>query len=208
MVAMHILLKYWVTSRCIIIYITIFCVYMRIYVRRSTHSSSPKSSASSGLRAWVAEFEFRGGEVRAARYGHPFRAPKWTSSSLEGPFQEIAEDEQGEGGRCIGSCFHKEIWLSLRRQWGANRDPLCLCFPLFSLSRFLCVFLPSSFLPLPSLYLFFLRTFLSFSYFFDLIFLDFSLRYYELSYYHRVVCPIDCNTVVCKNILMRVITET
>lgn len=52
----------------------------------------------------------------AARYEHPFRAPKWTSSSLEGPFQEIAEDEQGEGGRCMGSCFHKEIWLSLRRQ--------------------------------------------------------------------------------------------
>lgn len=66
----------------------------------------------------------------AARYEHPFRAPKWTSSSLEGPFQEIAEDEQGEGGRCMGSCFHKEIWLSLRRQWGANRDPLCLSFPL------------------------------------------------------------------------------
>jgi len=52
----------------------------------------------------------------AARYELPFRASKWTSSSLEGPFQEIAEDEQGEGGRCMGSCFHKEIWLSLRRQ--------------------------------------------------------------------------------------------
>lgn len=84
----------------------------------------------------------------AARYEHPFRAPKWTSSSLEGPFQEIAEDEQGEGGRCMGSCFHKEIWLSLRRQWGANRDPLCLSFPLsLVVSTSLC--LSSSPLSLP-----------------------------------------------------------
>lgn len=32
---------------------------------------------------------------------HPFRVPKWTSSSLERPFQEIAGDERGEGGRCM-----------------------------------------------------------------------------------------------------------
>lgn len=101
----------------------------------------------------------------AARYGHPFRAPKWTSSSLERPFQEIAEDEQGEGGRCMGSCFHKEIWLSLRRQWGANRDPLCLCFSLSPspLSR--------SFLTLFSSYTSFVRLYVSLS-----LSRDFSLR--------------------------------
>jgi len=126
----------------------------------------------------------------AARYGHPFRAPKWTSSSLEGSFQEIAEDEQGKGERCMGSCFHKEIWLSLRRQWGANRDllsPFCLCFRLslgslgFSLS-----FLPS----LYSLFSSYMSLFLSLSLSLSTS-LYVSLRSYELQqYYHRVVCSI------------------
>lgn len=54
-----------------------------------------------------------GGSLRGSFQG----APKWTSSSLEeGLPARIAEDEQGEGGRCMGSCFHKEIWLSVRRQ--------------------------------------------------------------------------------------------
>lgn len=112
----RVLLKYWVTPRCII-YIAIFRACTRVYVRRSvrvrTRRRRSRGRVARGLEWSSSNFA---GVGYAARYGHPFRAPKWTSSSLEGPFQKIAEDEQGEGGRCMGSCFHKEIWLSLRRQ--------------------------------------------------------------------------------------------
>ena len=81
-------------------------VRTRVHIRvRDARQCGPEGAKH--RRQAEAEYVSRGGGV--ARYEAPFRASKWTSSSLEGPLQRIAEDEQGEGGRCMGSCFHKEI---------------------------------------------------------------------------------------------------
>lgn len=90
-------------------------------------------------QAWVAEFEFRGGVVRWLVTCILSETPKWTSSSLVGPCQEIAEDEQGEDTWTRVST--KRYGSPFRRQWGENREHLS---PSISFSlTFIRIILPS-----------------------------------------------------------------